>query len=266
MTIEEGTEYILSHFTGDNALWPRWCATVDYWPCQDRKKSNRDIPEGSIKSILERFYDANLLNCRLCPYPDFIEDYAKSDSRHAWIRSSVGIVPELIMIDLDFGAFGVIEELDLVLYQTLDRINELFHGNFKPTVMGTGHGYHIYLPVQMAGDSWCLGCMDEFINLHRTPDQEFLRWAERYISNGKCDPEHTKGVSFKNMWLRVPGSFNVKDGEPTPVVLIQKWDRQRPYTNWILRDFYNYLIDKKHKPKSKKRYDTTLWRNSTKWD
>lgn len=50
------------------------------------------------------------------------------------------------------------------------------------------------------------------------------------------------------MWVRIPGSFNgkgVEKGiEPVPVTLLQEWDGQIPYINWLLRDFRNYLIEK----------------------
>lgn len=47
-------------------------------------------------------------------------------------------------------------------------------------------------------------------------DRRFIQWAERYLSEGKADG-------------------------------------QRPYINWILRDFRDCLIDKKLKPKDKEK-------------
>jgi hypothetical protein len=43
--------------------------------------------------------------------------------------------------------------------------------------------------------------------------------------------------------LRIPGSMNSKNGQQ--VRILQKWDGQRPYINWILKDFQRYLIQKK---------------------
>jgi hypothetical protein len=180
------------------------------------------------------------------------------------VYGGIGIVPDFIMIDLDSGAFLGDEALEGSLYHVLDRINEKFQGKFNPTILWTGNGYHIYLPVQLAGLSWCLGHIDIFMNLTKTPDRDFLRWAEWYLSDGLCDPEHCKTTSFKNMWLRVPGSFNSKNGEPSPVLIMQEWDGQRPYINWILRDFFNHLVDKRLK--SKKPSDSKFRGYSTKWD
>jgi hypothetical protein len=150
------------------------------------------------------------------------------------------------------------------MHFTLDRINQKFHGSFCPTVLSTGNGYHIYLPVQLSGRSWCLGHTDIFMKLSKTPDREFLRWAELYLSDGLADPAHCKTTSFKNMYCRVPGSFNSKNGQP--VTILQEWDSQRPYINWILPEFHKYLVDKKSEPKPKKQYYGNEFRGfSTKW-
>jgi hypothetical protein len=131
-----------------------------------------------------------------------------------------------------------------------------------PTVLWTGNGYHIYLPVQLSGPSWCLGHTDTFMKLSKRPDLEFLRWSEFYLSDGLCDPAHCASTSFKNVWLRVPGSFNSKNSEP--VRILQKWDGKRPDINWILRDF-KYLVDKSLKPIPSSRFKQTKSEFSTKW-
>ena len=60
--------------------------------------------------------------------------------------------------------------------------------------------------------------------------------------------------------VRIPGSYNSKNN--SQVRIIQRWDGQRPYINWILRDFRRYLIQKKIKPEKKK--GTVVY--STNWD
>lgn len=272
LTIEKGTKYILSHFHGDNALWPRWSAVKGYWPCKNRKKENRSDPDYSIKDILYRFYSANLLDCRLSPYPDFTENYMVHDVREAIIYAEAGIKIALILIDLDKGFFidklhqydSEQSALNKALFYVLDRINEKFHGKFSPTVLWTGNGFHIYLPVLLSGPSSCLGHTDVFMKVSKTPDRDFLRWAEFYLSDGLCDPKHRETTSFLNMWLRVPGSYSSKNGEL--VRLMQPWDGQRPYINWILKDFYNYLVDKSKRPKKRKCYASSWkWEHSSKW-
>jgi hypothetical protein len=144
--------------------------------------------------------------------------------------------------------------------KTLDSINEKFHGIFKPTILWSGNGYHIYLPVQSSGLSWCLGRNDVFNKLSRESDRRFIQWAEKYLSDGKADPCHSKGLSFKNCMVRIPGSYNSKNN--CQVRIIQRWDGQRPCINWILRDFMRYLIQKTIKPEKKRA--TAVY--STNWD
>ena len=144
----------------------------------------------------------------------------KSDVREARAYQSAGIVPEVIMIDIDEGIFkSRLHHFDSnrkalfgAVEHVLDRINEKFQGKFSPTVLWTGNGCHIYLPIQLSGPSWCLGATD-FMKLSKMPDRDFLRWAELYLSDGLCDPKHCETTSFLNMWFRVPGSYNSKNGE-----------------------------------------------------
>lgn len=278
VSVEQGVEFILSHFGGNNALWPKFIAAgvefhisveCDYQKVSDNPLQGRPILGQASKEMLSYFYKAKLMDCRICPYPDFVEHYRKPDVRDCMAIEGAGIVPNFLFIDIDKGRFARTlyayqeDALKEALYGTLTRINEKFHGNFHPTVISTGNGYHIYLPVQLSGPSWCLGHTDVFMEISKTPDRDFLRWAEWYLSDGLCDPEHCKTTSFSNMYCRVPGSFNSKNNKP--VTILQKWDGQRPYINWILRDFYNYLIDKKNNPKKPSDYGG--FRGfSTKWN
>jgi hypothetical protein len=276
INIEDGVNFLLGHFQGNNTSWPKRVSAKDNWSisvdCDYEKDGDKyRLLNQASKQMISLFYDAKLQDCRLCPYPDFIDDFGKS-ARDAWLYGSLGIVPDFIMIDLDKGLFDRIlheyntpeEALESALYFTLDRINQKFHGEFYPTVLSTGNGYHIYLPVQLSGPSWCLGHTDIFMKLSKTPDRDFLRWAELYLSDGLCDPAHCKTTSFKNMYCRVPGSFNSKNGKP--VTILQEWDGQRPYINWILPEFHKYLVDKNSELKPKKQYYGNEFRGfSTKW-
>ncbi|MGA9154477.1 MAG: hypothetical protein WBZ36_28160 [Candidatus Nitrosopolaris sp.] len=99
---------------------------------------------------------------------------------------------------------GDIDLLNQALFSTLRNINEKFHGKFKPTVIWSGNGYHVYQPVQLSGPSWCLAHTDLFSELSSDPDRRLMQWAEKYLSDGKLDPAHSKSVSFKNCMLRQP--------------------------------------------------------------
>jgi hypothetical protein len=81
--------------------------------------------------------------------------------------------------------------------------------------------------------------------------QEFLRFVEIFLSNGKSDSRHYP--SFKSCQIRVPGSFNGKclnnkdkrlSGDYR-VKTLQKWNGYRPsITREFLEDFRTYLEQK----------------------
>ena len=68
-----------------------------------------------------------------------------------------------------------------------------------------------------------------------------MQWAEQHLTDGKADPCHSKGVSFNNCMLRVPGSINSKRYEQ--VRIVQRWNGYRPSIKPLLYDFYIDLAD-----------------------
>ncbi|MFZ0510272.1 MAG: DNA primase noncatalytic subunit PriX [Candidatus Nitrosopolaris sp.] len=139
------------------------------------------------------------------------------------------------------------EALDRALTSVLKNINEKFKG-VQPTVIWSGNGYHIYLPIQ----AFILELERVFAE-YEQPSKKFLRFSEKMLTNNKADPCHSNNLSFKNCMLRIPGSHNsecVKRnnnslGPTTEVKIVQKWDGNRPAINWVLRDFRRYLIQEK---------------------
>lgn len=231
-TIMQGLTFMLTHLED---LWPKTIST--------HLTHNAQIPVCSYKETIDRYVQAKLLDCKISAFPNYIDEFRK-DAYHSKIAGGRGITPGLLFIDLDLGRFnGNIDFLNQALFRTLRKINDKFHGKFKPTVILSGNGYHVYLPVQLSGPSWCLAHTDIFNELSSEPDREFIQWVEQYLSDGKADPAHSKAVSFRNCMLRIPGSINSKNGQQVKV--LQKWDGQRPYINWILKDFQRYLIQKK---------------------
>jgi hypothetical protein len=124
----------------------------------------------------------------------------------------------------------------------------------------SGNGYHSYLPISLDGASWCLAHTNVFCEFSREHDRKFIQWADQFLSDGKVDPCHSKGLSFRNCMVRIPGSYNSKNG--SQVRIIQRWDGQGPCINWMLRDFRRYLIQNKIKPEKKR--VTVIY--STNWD
>lgn len=72
-----------------------------------------------------------------------------------------------------------------------------------------------------------------------------MRFAEGFLTNKKCDPQH--GPSVNSCLLRIPGSYNSKcigtSGNNGEVKVIQEWNEEYPAINYILREFRKFLIN-----------------------
>jgi hypothetical protein len=221
MTIKEGLNYIVSHFEGQ-PLWPRTVST--------KATENRQILVKSREEALARFAQANFLDCRISAYPPPSE-------LSSFVGVNLDIVPSIVMIDLDYETFKTQRAFEMALSKTLKEILKI--GVSKPTVIWSGSGYHIYLVLE----AFVLESVDVFSNSN--PSQRFLRFAEWFLSNGKCDPQHNKTVSLRNCMLRIPGSFNSKNGQT--VRIIQKWNSDKLNIRLLLGSFHTWLVDQRLK-------------------
>jgi hypothetical protein len=217
ITVQEGLDFLLNHFQEG---FPRHISTLS--------TQNKQIPVYNKQQALDVFEYAGFLDCKIRAYPSYIE----------W-RGINRQAPNFIFIDLDLSRFGSEEALDNALNMTLQNIIEKLNGS--PTVIWSGHGYHIYLPVE----SFILEEESDF-NKFEQPSRRFIQFAERYLSNKNSDPCHSYTMSFKNCMLRVPGSFNSKSGKDE-VKIIQRWNGDRPSIKPLLFSFYLYLQDLKLK-------------------
>jgi hypothetical protein len=223
-SIEEGLDFILSHF--EEHIWPRTIYT---------KTLGIQKLVYSKQEAIARFKQANLLACRINAYPDYTE--WQGINRQA---------PNFIFIDLDRSNFKTDKEYKTAVNQTLKNIKEILRGN--PTVLFTGNGVHIYLPVQAF-----IFEQEEIFSKFDEPSKAFLRFAEQRLTNNKSDPSHNP--SFKSRLIRIPGSYNTKCVQKNngvadasaEVKIIQKWDEHRPNINALLYPYYIYLVDQKIK-------------------
>jgi hypothetical protein len=227
---ESGLDYILNHFQGD--LWPRTIST--------KATRGAQIVVRTKEEALKRFEQADFLDCKINAYPKRIE----------WKGINLQ-APNFIFIDLDLGRFKSRLALNRCLDKTLKNISEKFNVAVNTTVLWSGNGYHIYLPVE----AFVLEQESEFARFGN-PSRKFIQFAEPYLSNNKSDPEHTKGLSFKNCMLRVPGSINSKHEGRKEVKIIQKWDGKRPSIKPLFYRFDLYLLIRRskelHRPESAK--------------
>jgi hypothetical protein len=232
--LEQQFDFILNHF--EAPIWPRTISTYATRNCQILVNSKEDA--------IAWFKAADYKDCKINAYPSYIG-----------IKGLNRQEPNFIFIDLDSGAFKTHEEVKNVLARTLRNINERLNKAI-PSVLWSGNGYHIYLPVKAP----LLELETIFMELSNEPSRKFIQFAEKYLSDDKADPCHTKGLSFKNCMLRIPGSINSKNGQE--VKLIQQWNNKRIEINYLLRDFRRYLIGEKFKPKAPKKQFIVY---STKW-
>jgi Primase X len=229
--VTRGLEFILSHLNKPN--WPRTIST--------ELTGGRQFTRYSKLETLSDFKDSNYVDCRISAYNSDCDSESKT--------------VDFIMIDLDKSNFKSKQELDRAKNKTLSKISETFQiHKFKPSVIWSGNGYHLYLPV----DSQCkiLEQMPKFKKLSKNPSKEFLRYAEWYLSNGKCDNEHNKTVSFNNCMLRIPGTFNSKNN--AQVKIIQKWDgkNSNKVLAHLLYDRFLAYLENKNKNSAKHRSKT----------
>lgn len=233
-TVEAGLGFLLGHF--QEPRWPRTIST--------RTTEGRQIKVMNREEALARFKQAKLLDCRINAYPH----------REDWAIELLGQAPNFIFIDEDKSNFSTEQALDMTLRRTLKNIKQKLDNNTQPTVLWSGGGYNILQPVE----AFVLGQESLFTDLVKYPDTEFLRFAERYLSNNKSDPAHNP--SIKSCMLRVPGSYNSKlvnfdargEGISSPppgtqVRILQRWNGIKPSIRPLLPEFYIYLTDAKIK-------------------
>jgi hypothetical protein len=126
----------------------------------------------------------------------------------------------------------------------LNKLSLKLNKEAHPTVLWTGNGYHIYQPIEgiVFEEHKIFYDFLPYVDNNRDLTTEFLRFAEKFFTNGKSDPKHLP--SIKSCLIRVPGTINPKnDGKV--VKMIQKWDSERPAIQWINHDFRDYLIQKR---------------------
>lgn len=241
MKISEGLDFILSHFK--EPIFPRTIST--------NVTGGSQFMVTDKSQALTAYQSADCLDCRINAYPAYTG--YKGVNRQE---------PNFIFIDLDGTNFVSPKALKLALTATLKNIGNYLHG--KPTVICSGHGYHIYQPIEAI-------LLEEISNFSdfEQPSQQFLRFAERYLSGNKSDPFHNP--SFRSCMVRIPGSYNsrcILEGTNSEVRVVQIWNGFRPGIKNILGSFYAYLVSEKlgrinysKKWRQKKRGDSPVLSN-----
>ena len=204
--VKTGLDFILSHFAA--FAFPRTIST--------KTTEGRQVWVNNKAEALARFKQANYLDCR-------INAYSKHD-----IKGD----PNFIFMDIDTTDQSTI---DRILGRRLQSIKA------HPTVLFTGRGYHVYQPIK----SVCIGELGTFANFinYKGVSREFLKFAETYLSDNKCDSNHNP--SFNSCMVRIPNSINSKNS--LDVKIIQTWDGKRPDIRLLLGSFYAWLLAREKK-------------------
>ena len=104
------------------------------------------------------------------------------------------------MSDLDRKSFKTNKSLQQCLQDKLHGAN--------PSVLWSGGGYRILQPLDADVDV-ILEMESIFAKFHE-PSRGLMRYAEKLMTYGKADSNHSNNVSFGNCMVRIPGSYNAK--------------------------------------------------------
>jgi hypothetical protein len=229
--IWKNIDFILSHFKNQHELFPRTIMTrATSVQKRIEIESNKNVKE----KIFDYFEKSNFVDCRINAYP-----YNSSYTRiNLDVKNRTAA--NFIMIDLDLDHFEDTCILDKHLSKILTKLNKKFNKEAFPTVLWTGKGYHIYQPI----DGIIFDQHQQFYDFLPYLDgkdltTEFIRFAEKYFSDGKADPKHLPSIN--SCLIRIPETLNSKNMER--VRIVQKWDGNAPNIRWIVSDFFDYLID-----------------------
>jgi hypothetical protein len=238
--IKENLQFILAHFNGQEHKFPRAIMTL---------KSKGQIYSNNEEEILLHFLKSDFKGCKINGYPFF----GKGDNVNK-------LSPSFLFIDLDLSLCNVckypIRKLDYILKQTLNKIEKEIHGN--PTVLWTGDGYHIYLPIIFSKSKDNEKYPLEFIDLCNefTPyvdsdmTTEFMRFAAKYFTNThqQKGTKQNDTASVTSCFITIPETINTKDN--SKVRIIQKWDAKATNVSAIAPYFRDNLIQRRSEHKA----------------
>lgn len=251
--IEDNTSFILSHFKGQEFLFPRSIMTYE---------TGRQIFVDDKDQMMDYFQRSNLRDCRINGYP-----LCRPEDR-------MRLYCSFIFIDLDLSLCSTckhpIRKLDYILKQTLKKIGQEINGH--PTVLWTGGGYHIYQPIKIVTkdhENQPLAGIKEIQELasftRNDLTTEFIRFASKYLTNGKGDPNHNPSVN--SCLIRIPGTINSKYNNT--VKIIQQWNGIEADAKPILLPFVDYLIQIKIEAEELKKKDLIInsrgYKNKISW-
>jgi hypothetical protein len=226
--VKQGIDMLLNLF--DMVYWqnlfPRKMATA--------ASQGKQFTVYNKEEIFKKCVAAHYKDCRLNAYP------IRGDR-----DLELGyLAPSILFIDID-KSDKTEEELVIILEETLAKIKEVL--GISPLVLYTGNGYHIYIGMKVRPLYTHLDLMERCRQLGTEPNKEFLRFAGRYFTNGRSDPQRDHGISQKSALLRIPFTLNGKcleDGRDPLVKVVQKHSAESAQlTEDLFLDFQLHVAD-----------------------
>ncbi|MER5174257.1 MAG: hypothetical protein ABJB76_08555 [Candidatus Nitrosocosmicus sp.] len=229
--IRKNVHFILSHFKGQEYNFPRSIMTL---------KTKGQIYTENEEEIFQYFLESDFKDCKINGYPF----YDKAANK---------LYPSFIFIDLDLSLCNTCKypkrKLDYILKQTLNKLEKEVNGT--PTVLWTGAGYHIYLPIHLCNlndretERYPLEFVTPFNEImpyvNNDLTTEFMRFAAKYFTNNQNDYEHNNH-SITSCLLLVPETINSKCN--FKVKIIQEWDGKEANANTIASYFLEHYTKK----------------------
>jgi len=112
------------------------------------------------------------------------------------------IAPSQLLVDIDRNQFDTNELFELAGENTYSNFQNML--GCEPTWLWTGGGYHFILPQSVIKP---LEEIEDFSQFSQ-PSRKFLEFEEQLLTYNNADQSHSSTVSFKNMYMRIPGSLN----------------------------------------------------------
>ena len=264
MDIEANVNFLLSHFD-ESSLFPRKMMT---------KHKNYQFTVYDKEELIQKCLESDFCDCRVNGYPILDK------------QELVSYPPNFIFIDLDLSNFMKYKNpqkmLDKTLRNVLNKIsasfsiersqhtqhsplekgydiqqpNLEFGTEVKPTVLWSGNGYHIYLPIRaLVLDDYEPFSKEKYPNLFSeyngkyigySVSELFLLFAIKFLTDGKADPQHRP--RYNSCLIRIPNTLNSKclakglSPEESKVKIIQEWNGYRPPIQLLTKEFRRWLV------------------------
>jgi hypothetical protein len=234
LQVSEGIDMLLHLFEkAGQRCFPRKIMTA---------KSNVQITVHSKEQMLQKFEEADFIDCRVNAYP--------------LVPKNILQIPNIILIDIDINRSlrTGSKQVRVHLNKTLQNIREHTSDSIVTLVLSTGNGYHVIVILILVEP---LENIEEYTSVAsscgiKQLSREFILFAKMYLSENKADPKNSP--SFESCLLRVPYSLNSKclkmgrSENESQVRIIQSCNNSATSSNDIsllLSGFHTYLVKKK---------------------